>query len=124
MSAWEAGIVVVASAGNTGPAPMSMQVPGDVPYVFTVGAMSDNYSQATAVVSGVVMLILQAEPTLKPDEVKCRLIAAARPALDGNGALAYSALQQGAGMANAYDAVHSFMVVRAVILWLPAVVDG
>ena len=44
MKAWQAGIVVVASAGNTGPAPMSIQAPGNVPYVITVGAMTDNYT--------------------------------------------------------------------------------
>lgn len=48
-----------------------------------------------------------ADPTLSPDDVKCRLIDAARPALDTNGNLAYSSLQQGAGMISAYDAVNS-----------------
>ena len=33
MAAWQAGIVVVASAGNTGPSPMTIGVPGNVPYV-------------------------------------------------------------------------------------------
>ena len=37
MSAWQAGIVVVASAGNTGPFPMSVGVPGNVPYVINGG---------------------------------------------------------------------------------------
>ena len=41
MKAWQAGIVVVASAGNTGPKPMTIGVPGNVPYVITVGAMTD-----------------------------------------------------------------------------------
>ena len=31
MAAWQAGIVVVASAGNTGPDPMTIGVPGNVP---------------------------------------------------------------------------------------------
>ena len=44
MAAWKAGIVVVASAGNTGPEPMTIGVPGNVPYVITVGAMSDNWT--------------------------------------------------------------------------------
>ncbi len=44
MAAWQAGIVVVASAGNTGPAPMTVGVPGNVPYVITVGAMTDNHT--------------------------------------------------------------------------------
>ncbi len=41
MAAWQAGIVVVASAGNGGPLPMSIGVPGNVPYVITPGAMSE-----------------------------------------------------------------------------------
>ncbi len=41
MAAWQAGIVVVTSAGNGGPSPMSIGVPGNVPYVITAGAMSD-----------------------------------------------------------------------------------
>ncbi len=44
MKAWEAGITVVAAAGNTGPAPMTVGVPGNNPYVITVGAFTDNYS--------------------------------------------------------------------------------
>ncbi len=44
MAAWQAGIVVVASAGNLGPDPMTIGVPGNVPYVITVGAMTDNYT--------------------------------------------------------------------------------
>src|SRR5512147_361315 len=46
MKAWQAGIVVVASAGNTGPAPQTITVPGNVPYVITVGAMTDSYTPA------------------------------------------------------------------------------
>lgn len=42
MAAWNAGIVVVASAGNTGPHPMSVGVPGNTPYVITVGAFTDS----------------------------------------------------------------------------------
>ena len=44
MRAWQAGIVVAAAAGNTGPQPMSIGVPGNVPYVITAGAMSDNFT--------------------------------------------------------------------------------
>ncbi len=44
MAAWNAGIVVVASAGNNGPTPMSIGVPGNTPYVITVGAFTDNYT--------------------------------------------------------------------------------
>ncbi len=172
MAAWQAGIVVVAAAGNDGPNPMTIGVPGNVPYVITVGAMSDNYtptdasddvlasfsssgpthagfvkpevvapgghiagsmpfdawipsqhpdsmldserqfkmsgtSQATAIVSGIVALILEQNPELSPDEVKCRLMATARAAVDSSGQLAYSVFQQGAGMVSAVDAADS-----------------
>src|SRR6185295_17402415 len=48
MKAWQAGIVVVASAGNSGPQPQTVGVPGNVPYVITVGAMTDNYTASKA----------------------------------------------------------------------------
>ncbi len=151
---------------------MTVNVPGNVPYVITVGALTDNYtpydgsddrlasfsgsgptyegfvkpevvapgghiaasmssssylanidpdsmklgqqmftmsgtSQAAAVTSGVVALMLQKNPALTPDEVKCRLIATARPAVKSNNTLAYSVFQQGAGLINAYDATRS-----------------
>ncbi len=169
MAAWQAGIVVVASAGNAGPDPMTIGVPGNVPYVITAGAMSDGVtpetggddfltsfssagptvegfvkpevvapgghmlgladsgdslpsehpewkyddeyfymsgtSQAAAVASGVVALMLQADPSLAADDVKCRLMASARPAVAADGTLAYSVFQQGAGMIHAQDAV-------------------
>jgi serine protease AprX len=44
MAAWQAGIVVVASAGNSGPEAMTVGVPGNVPYIITAGAMTDNYT--------------------------------------------------------------------------------
>jgi len=44
MAAWQAGIVVVTCAGNDGPDPMSIGVPGNTPYVITVGAFTDNYT--------------------------------------------------------------------------------
>ena len=44
MQAWQAGIVVVVGAGNSGPDPMTIGVPGNVPYVITVGAMTDDYT--------------------------------------------------------------------------------
>lgn len=172
MAAWQAGIVVVASAGNDGPEPMTVGVPGNVPYIITVGAMTDNFtpyepaddrlasfssagptyegfvkpdviapgghipssmpfdsyislmhpdsmldsernfamsgtSQATAIVSGIVALMLENDPTLTPDDVKCRLMASTRAAIDDAGKLAYSIFQQGAGLVNALDAVQS-----------------
>jgi serine protease AprX len=172
MAAWQAGIVVVVAAGNTGPAPMTIGVPGNVPYVITVGALTDNYtpynpanfslasfsstgptyegfvkpevvapgghiaasmssssylanidpnsmsvgeqmftmsgtSMATAVTTGVVALMLQADPALTPDNVKCRLLSSAATAVTSSGALAYSVFQQGAGFINAVQAVNS-----------------
>ena len=44
MRAWQAGIVVVTSAGNTGPEPMTIGVPANVPYVITVGAVTDAHT--------------------------------------------------------------------------------
>ncbi|WP_274053788.1 S8 family peptidase [Thalassomonas haliotis] len=171
MKAWSEGIVVVASAGNLGSTPMTVGVPGNVPYIITVGAMTDNYtpndlsddkladfssagptvegfvkpdliapgghvaglmsnqaqiaqehpeyklagkyfemsgtSQATAVISGVAALILANDPSLTPDDVKCRLMSTAQAALNNDGSLAYSVFQQGAGLVNAAAAVNS-----------------
>lgn len=39
MRAWQAGIVVVVAAGNSGPEAASVTVPGNVPYVISVGAI-------------------------------------------------------------------------------------
>ena len=39
MRAWQAGLVVVAAAGNGGPGPGTITAPGNVPYVITVGAV-------------------------------------------------------------------------------------
>jgi serine protease AprX len=171
MKAWQAGIVVVASAGNKGPDPMSIGVPGNVPYIITVGAMTDSYtetyfeddklasfssagptiesfikpeivapgghlsglmaydsniviehpdfhdggryfemsgtSQAAAVISGVVALMLNKDPLLTPDDVKCRLMDNAKLATDSSGQLAYSVFQQGAGVVNVSDTLTS-----------------
>ncbi len=174
MEAWRAGIVVVSSAGNSGPDPMTIGVPGNNPYVITVGAMTDSYtpndpsddriasfsaagptfeafakpelvapgghmlglmnfdaqlaldhptfhdgptavpyfvmsgtSQAAAVVSGAAALLLQSEPGLEPDDVKCRLVATAKTATLENGDLAFSIFRQGAGMLDIKAAVDS-----------------
>jgi serine protease AprX len=171
MKAWKAGIVVVAAAGNNGPDPLTIGVPGNVPYVITVGAMTDNWtpsngyddrmasfssagptvegfvkpemvapgghvaasmrsnsllaeqhpeakmgdsrywsisgtSQSSAVVSGVVALMVQEDPWLTPNEVKCRLTASAKRATAG-GQPGYGVFQQGAGLVNATKAVAS-----------------
>jgi serine protease AprX len=64
-------------------------------------------SQAAAVTSGVVALILEANPSLSPDNLKCRLMSSADPAVRPDGHLAYSVFQQGAGMVNAQKAAYS-----------------
>lgn len=62
-------------------------------------------SQASAVVSGVVALLLQLEPQLTPDDVKCKLISSAEPAINRDGLLAYSPFQQGHGAVSATRAI-------------------
>ncbi len=64
-------------------------------------------SQAAAVTSGVVALMLEANPLLSPNNVKCRLMDGARPAVRSDGHLAYSVFQQGSGLVNAQDALYS-----------------
>jgi len=184
MRAWQAGITVVVAAGNDGPEAGTITVPGNVPYVITVGAIrSGRYnasgadeladyssrgptesafvkpdivvpasrtiapmpdgstlaleipeariqekadvdygigapdkkhtyyqlsgtSMAAAEVSGIAALILQANPALTNDQVKYRLLATARPAIDeATGELVYSMWEQGAGLVDAPEAV-------------------
>jgi serine protease AprX len=45
--AWLAGIVVVASTGNTGPSGGTVMKPGDDPYIITVGSSSDMGTTST-----------------------------------------------------------------------------
>jgi serine protease AprX len=72
MKAWQAGIVVVAAAGNGGPNPMSIGVPGNNPYVITVGALTDAYTP-TDISDDYIPSFSAAGPTtegfLKPDLV-------------------------------------------------------
>jgi hypothetical protein len=176
--AWAAGIVVLAAAGNEGPYAESITVPGNDPYVITIGAVDSNKtpgywaddslanfsssgptldgfvkpdllvpggnvvsymfndgdtdpetssspalvldhpdysvnssmfrmngtSMSTAVASGVVALILEAHPTMTPDQVKYRLMASTQTAV-ANDQLMYSPLQQGIGRIWVPDAV-------------------
>jgi hypothetical protein len=177
-AAWANDIVVVVAAGNTGPGSESITVPGNDPYVITVGAVGnprtpgywgDDYltnwtatgptwdgfakpdvlapatyvvsfmyndpnnmnqsdvlvqqhpdnavastmfrmsgtSQATAVASGVVALMLDHDTSLTPDQVKYRLMVSARPALANEATpdLVYNILQQGMGRIWAPEAV-------------------
>jgi hypothetical protein len=193
MRAWQAGIAVVAAAGNSGPGAGTITVPGNVPYVVTVGAVKsgryttsgydelafyssrgptesafvkpdvlvpasrtiaplpagalltsqmpaarllaaaqvdygvsqtrDNQSyyyqlsgtsMAAAEVSGIVALMLQAHPQLTNDEVKYRLMATARTAIDGTtGDPLYSVWEQGAGWVNAPRAIFAAPPGRA-----------
>jgi serine protease AprX len=46
--AWLRGITVVVSAGNSGPTAQSIAVPGNDPYVVTVGAFDDNGTATSA----------------------------------------------------------------------------
>jgi serine protease AprX len=169
MRAWAAGIAVVAAAGNEGPEPMTIGSPGNLPYVITVGAVTDSWtadtrhddylpdfssrgptpdahikpdlvapgghmtgltrpgsklaqkhpeyylkngdfvmtgsSQASALVSGIVALLLQLEPDLSPDDVKCKLMSSAEPAINLDGLLSYSPFGQGSGYVSATRAI-------------------
>ena len=169
MIAWASGITVVAAAGNEGPDPMTIGSPGNLPYIITVGIVTDSWtpntrdddyipdfssrgptpsghikpdivapgghitgitrpgsaltldqpedvlktgefastgsSQASALVSGIVALLLQLEPDLSPDDIKCKLISSAEPAINLDGLMAYSPFQQGYGYVNATRAV-------------------
>jgi serine protease AprX len=69
-------------------------------------------SMATAVVSGVVALLLQQQPTLTPDQVKAVLTGTARPFGQASGAPPIPA-SIGAGMVDANSAVASGIRTRA-----------
>ncbi|MDZ4717359.1 MAG: S8 family peptidase [Roseiflexaceae bacterium] len=175
--AWGRGIVVVTAAGNNGSAAESITVPGNDPYVITVGSIDENRtpgywsddflptwsstgptldgfakpdllapgvniitfmhndasdtsksqkivqmhpdnaagtslfrmsgtSMSAAITSGVVALMLQANPDLEPNAIKFRLSTTARPAVTGDtGSLVYNVFQQGMGRIWAPDAV-------------------
>ena len=169
MRAWADGIAVVAAAGNDGPGVETIGSPGNLPYIITVGAVTDSWtpltrdddyipdfssrgptpsghvkpdvvalgghmtglihpssaiameqpedilrtgefvstgsSQASALVSGILALLIQLEPNLTPDDLKCKLITSAEPAINRDGRLAYSPFQQGYGYVTATRAV-------------------
>lgn len=162
MKAWRAGIFVVAAAGNEGPEPMTVGSPGNLPYVMTVGALTDHWtessrlddyipdfssrgptplghikpdvvapgghiagitrpgstlaedfpeyflnngefvmtgsSQAAGVVSGLAALMLELDPALDNDALKCLLVTASEPAIEPDGRLSYSPFVQGNGL--------------------------
>jgi serine protease AprX len=169
MRAWASGIAVVAAAGNEGPEQETIGSPGNLPYIITVGAVTDSWtpdtrdddyvpdfssngptpsghvkpdivglgghmtglispesslareqpedvlrtgefvstgsSQASAFVSGVLALLLQLEPDLSPDDLKCKLTSSAELAINRDGKLSYSPFRQGAGYVTATRAV-------------------
>jgi hypothetical protein len=67
-------------------------------------------SQATAVTAGVVALMIQQDPSLTPDEIKCRLMSSASQAKKQSGELAFSVFAQGAGLINASAAINATAV--------------
>ena len=63
-------------------------------------------SMSSPIVAGIAALMIQANPTITPDQVKYRLLTNARLSVTPNGdALTYNAFQQGAGRVWAPDAV-------------------
>lgn len=62
-------------------------------------------SQAAAVVSGLAALLLQLEPDLTPDDIKCKLLNTAEPAINRDGLLAYSPFVQGSGQVSLTRAI-------------------
>jgi serine protease AprX len=204
MKAWQAGITVVVAAGNGGASAGTITVPGNIPYVITVGAIkSGRYTQsgydelaayssrgptesafvkpdllvpasrtiapmpddstlgmellqdcakkaaagalqpcietkadvdyrighpakqhtyfylsgtsmAAAEVSGIVALMLQAHPDLTNDQVKGRLLATARAAVDtATDQPIYSPWEQGAGLVDTQQAVFTTTLAAA-----------
>ncbi|WJG08505.1 S8 family peptidase [Aliiglaciecola sp. LCG003] len=171
MRLWDAGVVVVTSVGNTGSDYNTVTLPSNVPYVISVGAITDSYtpfdtsddrmttfssrgptyegfikpevvsygghirskldksklikqnhapseegedyymvsgtSQAAAVVTGVVALMLQHDPALSPDDVKCRLMASASAITNPDNGYKYGPFTQGSGLVDAYAATMS-----------------
>lgn len=170
MKLWDAGIVVVVSAGNKGQK-FGITVPGNNPYVLTVGAATDNVtpyelsddrvvsfssqgptyegfikpdvvtyggqiaarlkdwersfiefnqpdyannyvqmsgtSQAAAITSGVAALVIANNPTLSPDDVKCKIMSSSKLLARNDEGTLYTPLEQGSGMIDAWGAVMS-----------------
>ncbi len=94
---------IVAPGGHiTGLVPPNSALAQDNPnYILQSGEfVSTGSSQAAAVVSGMVALLLEARPELSNDDIKCLLKTSAEPAINKNGKWAYSPFSQGAGYAN------------------------
>ena len=166
-AAWDAGLVVVVSAGNLGTDPSSVTAPGNNPWLITVGAASfdistseirvapfsgrgpthsahikpnivapgtrlaasfprtasrpshepteftkeglwvtSGASQASAVVAGLVTLLLEARPELSNHDVKCLLANTARP-LVTKSQTRISPMSQGRGLIDISAALRS-----------------
>lgn len=75
-------------------------------------------SQAAAVVSGAVALLLQKRPTLTPDQVKALLVSTAKPLTAGVGA------SQGLGVINVAAAIAKSTPSNATQTWQQAVGTG
>lgn len=67
--------------------------------------VSTGTSQASALVAGILALLVQLEPDISPNQLKCKLITSAEPAINRDGKLAYSPFQQGFGYVTATRAV-------------------
>ena len=162
MKAWQQGLFIVAAAGNEGPDPMTVGSLGNLPYLLTVGATTDSWtettrdddyipyfssrgptplghikpdvvapgghmtgvvppgstlskelpeyllesgefvmtgtSQAAALVSGLAALMLEIDPQITNNELKCLLVSSAEPAIASDGRLEYSPFVQGSGL--------------------------
>ncbi len=94
---------LVAPGGHiTGLVPPNSNLARDNPNYFlpTGEFVSTGSSQAAAVVSGIIALLLEVTPDLTNDDVKCLLTTSAEPALSRDGRLAYSPFIQGNGRVN------------------------
>nr|MDJ0656613.1 S8 family serine peptidase [Xanthomonadales bacterium] len=69
--------------------------------------LASGTSQASAVVAGAAALLLDFDPLLSNDDVKCRLMGGAKPAILPNGELAYSPFRQGAGLLSLDGAINA-----------------
>ena len=63
--------------------------------------------------SGAVALLLENNSQLTPDQVKCRLMSSAHPAINAQGQPAISIFQQGAGMLDLSTAMATGMTAYA-----------
>ncbi len=84
-------------------ATLAMAQPEDV--LRTGEFVSSGSSQASAYIAGNIALLLQIEPDLTPDDVKCKFTSSAEPAINRDGLLAYSPFQQGYGQISVRRAI-------------------